>query len=230
MEDKSIVDRLGDDLKAAMKARDADRMATLRMAISAMNYRRIERSAALSSEEQEDVVRKQVKQRDDSIEEFSKAGRTDLADKEKREREILKEYLPADLSPAQLQAEVAGIIARPRARRQVRRRHESRHALARQARERQGDPRSGQDRDGRQNVTQRFRTIILVASLVAMVFGAVGLAGAATTRATNVQIVQIDGTINAGMAHRVQRAIDDAKARGANSAAAPDQDQRRSRG
>ncbi len=112
MEDKSIVDRLGDDLKAAMKARDADRMATLRMAISAMNYRRIERSAALSSEEQEDVVRKQVKQREDSIEEFSKAGRTDLADKEKREREILKEYLPADLSPAQLQAEVASIIAR----------------------------------------------------------------------------------------------------------------------
>jgi membrane-bound serine protease (ClpP class) len=64
-------------------------------------------------------------------------------------------------------------------------------------------------------VTHRFRTIILVASLAAMLLGAVGLAGAATTSATDVQVVQIDGTINAGMAHRVQRAIDDAKARGA---------------
>jgi membrane-bound serine protease (ClpP class) len=64
-------------------------------------------------------------------------------------------------------------------------------------------------------VTQRFRVSILVASLVAMLLGAVGLAGAASTHATDVQVVQIDGTINAGMAHRVQRAIDDAKARGA---------------
>ena len=112
MEEKSIVDRLSDDLKAAMKARDADRMGALRMAISAMNYRRIERNGALSAEEQEDVVRKQVKQRDDSIAEFIKGGRTDLADKERREREILKQYLPAELSAQQLQAEVSGILAR----------------------------------------------------------------------------------------------------------------------
>ncbi|HZV79690.1 MAG TPA: GatB/YqeY domain-containing protein [Candidatus Binatus sp.] len=111
MEDTSIVDRLSSDLKAAMKARDADRMATLRMAISAMNYRRIERNAALTPEEQEDVLRKQVKQRDDSIEEFTKAGRTELADKERREREIIKEYLPAELTADQLQAEVHSILA-----------------------------------------------------------------------------------------------------------------------
>jgi membrane-bound serine protease (ClpP class) len=61
----------------------------------------------------------------------------------------------------------------------------------------------------------RMRVAILVASLVAMLLGAAGFAGAATTGATDVQLVQIDGTINAGMAHRVQRAIDDAKARGA---------------
>jgi uncharacterized protein YqeY len=111
MEDKSIIDRLSDDLKAAMKARDADRMATLRMAISAMNYRRIERNGALSKEEQEDVLRKQVKQREDSIAEFTKGARMDLADKERREREILKEYLPAELSAQQLQAEVSSILA-----------------------------------------------------------------------------------------------------------------------
>lgn len=111
MEQKSIVDRLSDDLKSAMKARDADRTATLRMAISAMNYRRIERMSELSAEEQEDVLRKQVKQRDDSITEFTKAARKDLADKETREREILKEYLPAELSAQQLQAEVQSILA-----------------------------------------------------------------------------------------------------------------------
>jgi uncharacterized protein YqeY len=111
MEEKSIIDRLSDDLKVAMKARDTDRMATLRMAISAMNYRRIERNSALSKEEQEDVLRKQVKQRDDSIAEFTKGARKDLADKELREREILKEYLPPELSAQQLQAEVSGILA-----------------------------------------------------------------------------------------------------------------------
>jgi len=111
MGDKSIIDRLSDDLKAAMKARDAERMATLRMAISAMNYRRIERNGALSTEEQEDVLRKQVKQREDSITEFTRGARTDLADKERREREILKEYLPPELSAQQLQAEVNGILA-----------------------------------------------------------------------------------------------------------------------
>ena len=61
----------------------------------------------------------------------------------------------------------------------------------------------------------RMRVAILAASLIAMLLGAVGFAGAATTQTTNVQLVEIDGTINAGMAHRVQRAIDDAKARGA---------------
>lgn len=111
MENRTIVDRLADDLKAAMKARDTDRIATVRMAISAMNYRRIEALKELSPDEQEDVIRKQVKQRDDAIEEYTKAKRTDLADKEARERTILKEYLPAELSADQLRAEVAKVIA-----------------------------------------------------------------------------------------------------------------------
>lgn len=111
MENRTIVDRLADDLKAAMKARDTDRIATVRMAISAMNYRRIEALKELSPDEQEDVIRKQVKQRDDAIEEYTKAKRADLADKEARERAILKEYLPAELSADQLRAEVAKVIA-----------------------------------------------------------------------------------------------------------------------
>lgn len=106
----SIAERLSADLKAAMKEKDTERLATLRMAISAMNYRRIERSGQLSDDEQLDVMRKQVKQREDSIAEFTRGGRTDLADKEARERDILKTYLPAELDAAALAAAVREAI------------------------------------------------------------------------------------------------------------------------
>ncbi len=94
----TILDRLNADLKTAMRDRDAERLSTLRMVISAMTYRRIERNEQLSDNDQLDVLRKQVKQRDDSIEQFSKGGREDLAAKERRERTILADYLPAELS------------------------------------------------------------------------------------------------------------------------------------
>jgi len=94
-----------------MKARDAERTSTLRLAISAMKYRTIERNAELSEEEQLDVLRKQVKQRDDSIEQFTRAGRADLAGKEERERAILSAYLPARLSGDALAGEVRALIA-----------------------------------------------------------------------------------------------------------------------
>ena len=94
----TILDRLNADLKTAMRDRDAERLSTLRMVISAMTYRRIERNEQLSENDQLDVLRKQVKQRDDSIEQFSKGGREDLASKERRERTILADYLPAELS------------------------------------------------------------------------------------------------------------------------------------
>ena len=107
----STIDRLNADLKEAMKARDAERTGTLRMAISAMKYRTIERNTQLSDEEQLDVLRKQVKQRNDSIEEFTKAGRVDLADKEQRERTILEEYLPARMAGDALRAAVKSALA-----------------------------------------------------------------------------------------------------------------------
>ncbi|HXW51491.1 MAG TPA: GatB/YqeY domain-containing protein [Candidatus Acidoferrales bacterium] len=100
-------ERLAADLKVAMKAKEAERVNTLRMAISALNYRRIERNADLSDDEQLDVIRKQVKQRDDSITEFTRGGRADLAAKESREREILLAYLPAQMDAAQLRDAVA---------------------------------------------------------------------------------------------------------------------------
>jgi uncharacterized protein len=106
-----MIDRLNGDLKEAMKARDAERTSTLRLAISAMKYKTIERNAQLTPDEQLDVLRKQVKQRNDSIEEYTKAGRADLADKEKRERTILEAYLPARMSGDELTKEVAALLA-----------------------------------------------------------------------------------------------------------------------
>ena len=94
-----------------MKARDTERLLTLRMAISAMNYRRIERNGQLSDEEQLDVMRKQVKQREDSIAEFKRGSREDLVAKETREREILKMYLPAEMDSAALRVAVTEALA-----------------------------------------------------------------------------------------------------------------------
>ncbi|MBC5823656.1 MAG: GatB/YqeY domain-containing protein [Candidatus Eremiobacteraeota bacterium] len=94
-----------------MKARDAERMATLRIAISALNYRRIERTVDLSESEQLEVLRKQIKQRDDSIAEYRRGKRDDLADKEARERAILLEYLPEQMDDRQLRLHVDAIVA-----------------------------------------------------------------------------------------------------------------------
>jgi uncharacterized protein YqeY len=106
----SILDRLHSDLKTSMKARNAERTDTIRMAISAMKYKQIDAMAALADKDQEDVLRKQVKQRDDSIEQYTKAGRMDLADKESRERVILMEYLPIELSPDELRSRVNELV------------------------------------------------------------------------------------------------------------------------
>jgi uncharacterized protein YqeY len=106
----SILDRLHADLKTSMKARDAERTDTIRMAISAMKYKQIDAMATLADKDQEEVLRKQVKQRDDSIEQYSKAGRMDLADKESRERVILMEYLPKELSAGEIRSSVDEIV------------------------------------------------------------------------------------------------------------------------
>jgi uncharacterized protein YqeY len=93
-----------------MKSRDTERLSTLRMAISALNYRRIERNAPLSEEDQLDVMKKQVKQREDSITEFKRGKREDLVAKETREREILKQYLPAEMDANTLAKAVADAL------------------------------------------------------------------------------------------------------------------------
>lgn len=93
-----------------MKAGDVVRRETLRSALSGFSYRRIEAGHDLSESEELDVVAKGVKQRGDSIEEFTKAGRTDLAEKEAKEREILLTYLPKQKTPDEVRTVVRAAL------------------------------------------------------------------------------------------------------------------------
>ena len=94
-----------------MKARDQLRLDTLRSALSGFTYKRSEAGAELSDADELAVVQKLVKQRNDSLVEFEKAGRQDLADKERAEREILTIYLPAQKSADDIRSIVKSAIA-----------------------------------------------------------------------------------------------------------------------
>jgi uncharacterized protein len=107
----ALKDRIAADLKAAMKSRDQLRLDTLRSALSGFTYKRSEAGQDLSEQDELDVVARLVKQRTDSATEFDKAGRTDLADKERSERDILRAYLPAQKSPDEIRAAVKAAIA-----------------------------------------------------------------------------------------------------------------------
>jgi uncharacterized protein YqeY len=107
----SLKDAITADLKDAMKSRDQVRLDTLRSALSAFTYRRVEAGHDLTDDEMLAVIQKQVKQRNDSIAEYGKAGRTELVEKETRERDILAKYLPAQKSADEVRAIVREIIA-----------------------------------------------------------------------------------------------------------------------
>ncbi|MFN2449803.1 MAG: GatB/YqeY domain-containing protein [Candidatus Baltobacteraceae bacterium] len=107
----ALKDRIAADLREAMKAREQLRVDTLRSALSGFTYKRTEAGADLSDADELEVVRKQVKQRSDSFAEFEKAGRTDLAEKESKEREILLAYLPAQKSADEVRAIVKAVLA-----------------------------------------------------------------------------------------------------------------------
>jgi uncharacterized protein len=107
----SLKDRIASDLKEAMKARDQMRLDTLRSALSGFTYKRSEAGSDLSEADELDVVRRLVKQRGDSVSEFEKAGREDLASKERAEREILLAYLPQQKSIEEIRAVVKAVVA-----------------------------------------------------------------------------------------------------------------------
>lgn len=107
----AVKDQITSDMKEAMKARDQVRLDTLRSVLSAFTYKRVEAGHDLADDEQLAVVQKLVKQRADSIAEYAKAGRTDLVDKETRERDILQVYLPAQKSPDEVREVVKSALA-----------------------------------------------------------------------------------------------------------------------
>ncbi|HEU4771587.1 MAG TPA: GatB/YqeY domain-containing protein [Candidatus Udaeobacter sp.] len=110
----TLQQRVDSDLKEAMRAKDATKLGVLRMLKSALKYAAIAKSdaeAELSDAEAVQVIRKQAKQRQDSIESFEKGGRAELAEKEKEELAILNTYLPQGMSPDELAKVVRETIA-----------------------------------------------------------------------------------------------------------------------
>ena len=110
----TLFEQIDSDLKDAMRAKDATRLGVLRMLKSALKYGAIEKSGADSNLNDADavqVIRKQAKQRLDSIESFEKGGRAELAEKEKAELAILNSYLPQQLSADELAKAVRETIA-----------------------------------------------------------------------------------------------------------------------
>jgi uncharacterized protein YqeY len=99
------------DLTASMKAQDAPRTSTLRMVKAAMMNRQIEKGGELDDEEMTRLLNSLVKQRRDSVEQYEKGGRQDLADKEKSEIQVIEAYLPQAASPEEIEAAVAAAIA-----------------------------------------------------------------------------------------------------------------------
>jgi uncharacterized protein YqeY len=106
----AVKDQITADLKEAMKARDQVRLDTLRSVLSAFTYKRVEAGHDPTDDEQLALVQKLVKQRNDSIAEFGKAGRTELVEKETRERDILQKYLPEQKSADEVRAIVREAI------------------------------------------------------------------------------------------------------------------------
>jgi uncharacterized protein YqeY len=106
-----LMDRIGQDITAAMKARDQARLAPLRMAKAAMMNREVEKGRALDDGEAEQVIASLIKQRRDSVEQFGKGGRQDLVARESAEIALLEAYLPPPLDPAEIEAAVEAAIA-----------------------------------------------------------------------------------------------------------------------
>ena len=107
----SLNQRIVADLTASMKAQDTPRTSTLRMVKAAMMNRQIEKGSELDDEDMLKLLRSLVKQRRDSVEQYEKAARQDLADKEKAEIGIIEAYLPQAASQEEIERAVATAIA-----------------------------------------------------------------------------------------------------------------------
>jgi uncharacterized protein YqeY len=107
----TLKDRITDDMKTAMRAKDAARLLTIRGLLAAIKQREVDERIVVDDAAVVAIVDKLVKQRKDSIEQFSAGGRQDLVDKEKAELLVLEGYLPARLGADAIAAEVAALVA-----------------------------------------------------------------------------------------------------------------------
>ncbi|MDO9438128.1 GatB/YqeY domain-containing protein [Hydrogenophaga sp.] len=107
----SLKEKIIEDMKAAMRAKDSERLGTIRLLTAAMKQKEVDERVELDDTMVIAIVDKLVKQRKDSIEAFAKADRQDLVDKENAEMLVLQSYLPARLSADEVAAEVKAIVA-----------------------------------------------------------------------------------------------------------------------
>lgn len=107
----SLKDQIIGDMTAAMKAKDAARTSTLRMLKAAIVNREIEKGGEMDDEEMSKLLRSQVKQRRDSVDQYQKAGRQELVEKETAEIAVIESYLPQAASPEEIEQAVATAVA-----------------------------------------------------------------------------------------------------------------------
>ena len=107
----SLKDRVTDDMKAAMRAKDSPRLLAIRLLLAAVKQKEVDERIVLDDAQVVGIVDRQIKQRKDSIEAFAQAGRSDLVDKESAELRVLQAYLPQRLSADDVAAAVARIVA-----------------------------------------------------------------------------------------------------------------------
>ncbi len=107
----ALRDKVNDDMKAAMKAREAEKLGALRLLLAAVKQREVDERITLDDAQMVAVVEKMIKQRKDSISQYEKAARQDLADKEKYEISVLEAYLPTQMTQAEIEAAVTEAIA-----------------------------------------------------------------------------------------------------------------------
>ena len=107
----ALKDKITDDMKAAMKAKEAERLSTIRMLLAAIKQKEVDERITVDDAQTVAIVDKLIKQRKDSVAAFRQAGRDELADKEQAEIVVLEGYLPQRLSADEIQGEVARIVA-----------------------------------------------------------------------------------------------------------------------
>lgn len=107
----TLKEQITEDMKSAMRAKEAERLGTIRLLLAAIKQREVDERVTVDDAGVIAIVEKLIKQRKDSIEQFQKAGRTDLVDQESKELGILQAYMPAQLSEAEVQAAIQNTIS-----------------------------------------------------------------------------------------------------------------------